>query len=122
MKMKENNIIQDKSYAFAVKIVTVVRVVQNEQREFILTKQLIRSGTAIGALIEEAIGGQSGKDFFAKITIAYKEARETKYWLRLLRDSKLLEIKKAAALLNDTEELLRIIGAIQKTMRIKLNS
>jgi four helix bundle protein len=122
MKMKENNIIQEKSYAFAVKIVTVVRVVQNEQREFILTKQLIRSGTAIGALIEEAIGGQSGKDFFAKITIAYKEARETKYWLRLLRDSKLLEIKKAAALLNDTEELLRIIGAIQKTMRIKLNS
>lgn len=120
--MKENNIIQDKSYAFAVKIVTVVRVVQNEQREFILTKQLIRSGTAIGALIEEAIGGQSGKDFFAKITIAYKEARETKYWLRLLRDSKLLEIKKAAALLNDTEELLRIIGAFQKTMRIKLNS
>ncbi len=100
--MKENNIIQEKSYALAVKIVTVLRVVQNEQREFFLTKQLLRSGTAIGALIEEA--------------------RETKYWLRLLMDSKLLENKKAAELLNDTEELLRIIGAIQKTMRIKLNS
>lgn len=120
--MKENNIIQDKSYAFALKVVFLVRGLQNEHKEFILTRQLVRSGTAIGALVEEAIGGQSGKDFYAKITIAYKEARETKYWLRLLRDTKLLDSRQSDELINDAEELLRIIGAIQKTMKTRLNS
>lgn len=77
----------------------------------------MRSGTSIGANIEEAIGGQSRKDFFAKLTISYKEARETKYWIRLLRDTGYLEEDISEDLLKDIEELLRIIGSIQKTVR-----
>ena len=84
-----------------------------------LGRQLLRSATSVGANIEEAIGGQSGKDFYAKITIAYKEARETHYWLRLLKDTDFLTENKANPLLNDVEELLRIIGAIQKKMKTK---
>tara|TARA_R110001592_G_scaffold141264_2_gene362673 strand:- start:357 stop:590 length:234 start_codon:yes stop_codon:yes gene_type:complete len=63
------------------------KFLQAEKKEYILSKQLVRSGTSIGANIEEAIGGQSKKDFFAKLTISYKEARETKYWIRLLTDT-----------------------------------
>lgn len=76
--MKEN-IIQNKSYAFAIRVVKVYQRLCSEKKEFVLSKQLLRSGTSIGANVEEAIGGQSSKDFFAKLTIAYKEARETHY-------------------------------------------
>src|SRR5688572_30208153 len=89
-KMKSDNVVQIKSYEFAVKIVKVCMAIQKEQKEFVLSKQLLRSGTSIGANIEEALGGQSKKDFFAKLTISYKEARETHYWVRLLMDSGIL--------------------------------
>jgi four helix bundle protein len=78
---------------------------------------LLRSGTSVGANIEEAIGGQSKADFFAKITISYKETRESKYWIRLLRDSDYLTIEQSDDLLKDVEELLKIIGSIQKSIR-----
>jgi four helix bundle protein len=120
--MKTGNVIQDKSYAFAVKIVKICRSIMDEKKEFVLSKQLLRSGTAIGALVEEAIGGQTDKDFFSKMTIAYKEARETKYWIRLLNDSGLLENISALDLISDLEELLKIIGSIQKSMRIKIET
>jgi four helix bundle protein len=84
--MKEN-VIQIKSYAFAVRIVKVYKYLCEEKKEYVLSKQLSRSGTSIAANIEEAIGGQTDKDFFAKLTIAYKEARETHYWIRLLTDT-----------------------------------
>lgn len=84
--MKEN-IVQIKSYAFAVRIVKLYQYMCLEKKEFVLSKQLLRSGTSIGANIEEAIGGHSEKDFYAKLTIAYKEARETHYWIRLLTDT-----------------------------------
>lgn len=115
--MKKNNIVQIKSYAFAVKIVKLSKVLMNEKREYILSKQLLRSGTSIGANIEEAIGGQSRKDFFAKLTIAYKEARESHYWIRLLKDTKYILKEEFEDLIKDIEELLRIIGSIQKTIR-----
>lgn len=114
--MKEN-IIQIKSYAFAVRIVKVYQVLCDEKKEYVLSKQLLRSGTSIGANIEEAIGGQSGKDFYAKLTIAYKEARETHYWIRLLTDTNYLTKEENESLLLDVEELLKIIGSIQKTLR-----
>lgn len=114
--MKEN-IVQVKSYAFAIKIVNTFKVLQPDSKEFVLSKQLLRAGTSIGANIEEAIGGQSRKDFFAKLTIAYKEARETKYWIRLLTDTKYLDKETSRILLEDIEELLGIIGSIQKTIR-----
>ncbi len=82
--MKSDNLIQIESYNFAVKIIRLYQYLTQDKREFILSKQILSCGTSIGANIEEAIGGQSGKDFFAKITISYKEARETHFWLRLL--------------------------------------
>ena len=80
--MKTDNVVRDKSYAFAVRIVKVYQYLCVEKKEFVLSKQLLRSGTSIGANIEETIGGQSKKDFFAKLTISYKEARETHYRIR----------------------------------------
>ncbi|WP_281226503.1 four helix bundle protein [Flavobacterium aquiphilum] len=115
--MKTDNVVQNKSYEFALKIVRVYKFLSQEKNEFVLSKQLLRSGTSVGANIEEAIGGQSKADFFAKITIAYKEARESKYWIRLLRDSDYLTIKQSDDLLIDIEELLKIIGSIQKSIR-----
>ena len=114
--MKEN-IIQIKSYAFAVRIVKVYQHLCTEKKEFVLSKQLLRSGTSIGANIEEAIGGQSEKDFFSKLTIAYKEARETHYWIRLLTDTGYIEKSESESLRKDVDELLRIIGSIQKTFK-----
>jgi four helix bundle protein len=118
--MKQENIIQTKSYDFAIKVVNLYRFLSEEKREFVLSKQLLRSGTSIGANVEEGIGGQSAKDFFAKLNIAYKEARETHYWLRLLKDTGYLGADKATDYLNDCDELLRIIGSIIKTMKSKL--
>ena len=116
--MKEN-IIQSKSYVFAVRIVKVYKYLCEEKKEYVLSKQLLRSGTSIGANIEEAIGGQTDKDFFAKLTIAYKEARETHYWIRLLTDTDYISKKENESLLHDVNELLNIIGSIQKTLRSK---
>ncbi|MFN3753535.1 four helix bundle protein [Flavobacterium sp.] len=115
--MKSENVVQTKSYDFALKIIKVYKYLSQEKKEFVLSKQLLRSGTSIGANIEESIGGQSRADFFAKLTIAYKETRESKYWIRLLRDSDYLTIQQSEDLLNDIEELLKIIGSIQKSVR-----
>jgi four helix bundle protein len=118
----KDNLIRDKSYAFAIRIVKLYKYLCEEKKEFVLSKQLLRSGTSIGANIEEAIGGQSEKDFFAKLTIAYKETRETHYWIRLLTDTDYLTKEQSESMLNDVEELLKIIGSIQKTIKNKLNS
>jgi four helix bundle protein len=115
--MKKDNVVQIKSYAFAVRIVNVFKYLSEEKKEYVLSKQLLRCGTSIGANIEEAIGGQTEKDFFAKLTISYEESRETHYWIRLLKDTSYLSNEEAQSLLNDVEELLRIIGSIQKTLR-----
>jgi len=115
--MKSDNAVQIKSYDFALRIIKVYKYLSQEKKEFVLSKQLLRSGTSIGANIEESIGGQSKADFFAKITIAYKETRESKYWIRLLRDSEYLTMEQSEDLLKDVEELLKIIGSIQKTVR-----
>lgn len=115
--MKSDNIVQIKSYAFAVRIIKIFKFLSEQKREFVLSKQLLRCGTSIVANIEEAIGGQSRKDFFAKLTIAYKETRETHYWIRLLKDTEYLNVDEANSLLKDVDELLKIIGSIQKTIR-----
>ena len=85
--MKTNNPALDKSYEFALTVVKLCYSIQNDKKEFILSKQLLRSATSIGANMEEAIGGQSNKDFLHKVSIAYKEARESHYWIRLIGDS-----------------------------------
>jgi four helix bundle protein len=115
--MKSDNIIKEKSYNFSLKIITIYQELTKDKKEFILSKQLIRSGTSIGANIEEAIGAQSKNDFISKISISYKEARETLYWLHLLTDSGFLNKQQSDTLIFDCEEILRIIGAIQKTSK-----
>ena len=80
--MKKDNVIQQKSYAFALRAVRVYQYLVKDKKEYVLCKQLLRSGTSIGANVEEAIGAQSEKDFYSKLTVAYKEARESHYWIR----------------------------------------
>ncbi len=106
---------QEKSYAFAVRVVRMYRHLSKEKREFVLSKQVLRSGTSIGANVEEAIGGVSKKDFAAKMSIAYKEARETSYWLRLLRETDYLEQEAFISIHDDCEELLKLLYSITKT-------
>ena len=116
----KDNLIQQKSYAFAVRIVRLYQHLATSKKEFVLSKQVLRSGTSIGANIEEAIGGQSKADFISKLAIAYKEARETSYWLRLLKDTDYLTEKEFESIHADAEELCRIIGTIQKTTKNNL--
>ena len=115
--MKHENIIQQKSFAFAIRIVNVYKFLVYEKKEFVLSKQLLRSGTSIGANVEESIGGQSKKDFLSKISISYKEARETVYWIKLLQATDYLQEQEAINLLNDAEELCKILGKIQITIK-----
>jgi four helix bundle protein len=119
-KMQKDNIIQQKSFDFALRIINLYKYLIEEKKEFILSKQILRSGTSIGANIEEGQGGQTKKDFHLKMTIAYKEARETLYWLKLLTIAKYIDIKQSDSLITDCEELLRIIGKIQITTKSKL--
>ncbi len=107
----------DKSFAFAVRIVKAYKFLIEEKKEFVLSKQFLRCGTSIGANAEEAVGGQSKADFISKLGIAYKEARETKYWIRLLNAAGYFGDAQAKSLLDDAEELLKIIGKIQITSK-----
>lgn len=116
--MKEN-VIQDKSYKFAVRITKLYLHLKSEKKEYELSKQLLRSGCSIGSNVEEAIGGYSRKDFSAKLGIAYREARETKYWLRILKDVGLIDEIMFKSLYDDLEEILKIIGSIQITLKNK---
>ena len=121
--MKAENPVLEKSYAFALRIVKLYRFLCEEKKEFVLAKQVVRSGTSIVANVEEAVGGQSGKDFLGKMSIAYKEARETHYWLRLLRDSDIVEHPQHfESILSDCNELVKLLGSITKTMRQKLRN
>jgi len=110
------SILQQKSYAFALLAVELGYKLR-EKREFILSKQFIRSATSIGANVEEALGSYSRKEFLHKVTIAYKEARETKYWIRLLRDTDWLPIGEADDLMEKLEEILKIAASIIKTVK-----
>lgn len=114
--MKEN-VIQNKSYDFAVRIVKLYQFLVNEKKEFVLSKQLVRCGTSIGANVEEAIGGQSKKDFIAKLSIAYKEARETQFWLKLLYDTNYISLDQKLQHISEVEEILRILGTILKSSK-----
>lgn len=118
---KGENIIQGKSFEFAIRVVNLYRHLTEEKREYVLSKQLLRSGTSIGANIEEAIGGQTRKDFGMKMSIAYKEARETRYWLRLMKATDYLSEKQADSMINDCEENLKLLSAITKTIYKKGN-
>lgn len=117
--MKSNNVVAEKSFAFAVRVVKACQYLAVEKSERTLSRQLLRAGTSVGANVEEAIGGQSQADFSAKLGIAYKEARESAYWIRLLQATDYLTEAMAASLLADAEELMKIIGSIRIAIKNK---
>lgn len=110
----KDNLIKQESYDFALKIIELYRKLV-KGNEYILSKQILRSGTSIGANVEEAQAGQSRADFISKMSIASKEARETNYWLRLLRDSGTIDETEVKALLNEAEVIINILTSIVKT-------
>ncbi len=112
------NALKQKSYSFALDIVKVCLSLQ-EKREFVLSKQLLRSGTAIGAMVEEANQAESKADFIHKLSISNKEANETQYWIRLLIDSKVIDSVQGEVLLKQCTELIKILTASIKTSKLK---
>ena len=110
----KDNPIKDKSFDFALEIIKLSQHLQN-QREYVLSKQVLRSGTSIGAMVEEANAAESRRDFIHKMKIAMKEARETHYWLRLLDQSDLISDLDIAEHLDEADELSRMLTSITKT-------
>ncbi|WP_435134412.1 four helix bundle protein [Formosa sp. A9] len=117
--MKSNNVIKTKSYQFAVRIVKLYKFLVDEKREFVLSKQLLRSGTSIGANVREAEHAESKADFIHKLSIALKEANETEYWLELLRETDYLQNSEYLSIQLDIQEILRILTSIVKTSKQK---
>lgn len=115
----KNNIIEDKSLNFAIRIVNLYKYLTAEKKEYVLSKQILRSGTAIGALVKEAQHGESKADFIHKLSIALKEANETEYWLTLLYKTDYITSKSFHSLLEDLKEILRILISIIKTTKEK---
>lgn len=109
-----NNITYDKAYKFAIRVVKAYKYLVEEKREFVLFKQLLKSGTSIGANVAEANGAISKADFSAKISIAYKECLETKYWLSLLKDTGYIDIKSFDSIYKDADEISKILFSILK--------
>lgn len=116
-KIKSESIIAGKAYAFALEIVRLYKKIINDKKEYVLAKQLLRSGTSIGANINEAISGQSKRDFVHKLNIALKEARETNYWLNLLKDSEYINLSEFETLNNKCNELIKMLTSIIMTTK-----
>ena len=115
---ESGNVIEIKSFEFAVRIVNLAKYIRRREKEYVLTKQLLRCGTSIGANVSEAQRAQSRADFYAKMSIALKEANETNYWLRLLHRTGYLTEAEFESMRKDTEELLRILMSICKTASV----
>ena len=113
----KDNILLDKSFIFAVRIVKLYKYLCSQKKEYVLSKQLLRSGTSIGANINEAQDAQSKNDFISKLSISLKEARETKYWIELLRETYYLTDKEANNILEDLIEVIKLLVSIIKTTK-----
>ena len=113
----KNNVVQEKSYAFASRVVKLYKVLTVEHREFVLSKQLLRSGTSIGANVEEALAASSKADFIRKLNIAAKEARETSYWLRLLHDNDFITTALFESMHAYNVELTKLLSSILLTTK-----
>ncbi|WP_073161606.1 MULTISPECIES: four helix bundle protein [unclassified Fibrobacter] len=112
-----NRVLENKCLAFAIRIVNLHQFLQQTSKEFVLSKQILRSGTSIGANVAEAIYAQSRADFFSKIGIAKKEAAETVYWLKLLQKTNYIDSRQFDSMNADNQELLKILTAISKSCR-----
>ncbi len=111
----DENIIENKSFEFAIRIVKLYKFITEEKKEFTLSKQLLRSGTGIGANVAEGERAQSNSDFYSKMSIALKEANETYYWLKILYRTEFLSDKEFASMEKDVKEIIAILMAICKT-------
>lgn len=111
------SVVAAKSYCFAIGVVTIYKILVGDKKEYVLSKQLLRSGTAIGALVREAQHAQSRADFVHKMNVALKEANETAYWISLLNDTGYLSVEVFSSLSNDCDELLRLLVKIVKTSK-----
>jgi len=120
MNEKKPNIVRDKSFAFAVRIVSLYKYLCSDKKEFVLSKQLLRSGTSVGANVREAVNAESKKDFIHKLAIAQKECDESIYWLDLLVETNYLNKKEGENITNDAIELLKIIKSIIISSKQKL--
>lgn len=118
-KMAKNSIIQDKSLDFSVRIVRLCRYLENERREFVISKQILRSGTSVGANVRESRNAQSDADFISKLSISLKEADETQFWLEVLYRSETIDEKMYKSLCDDVKELVALLTSIIKTMKSK---
>jgi four helix bundle protein len=117
-KSMKRNIIKEKSYSFSVRIINLTRVLKNRKAETVIVNQLLRSGTSIAANVEEAFAGISKADFSMKLSISYKEAKETGCWLRMLKDTASISEMEFNSIYKDLEEILRILWAILKKTRM----
>jgi four helix bundle protein len=117
----KDNVVKEKAFEFAVKIIELSKYLVTEKKEFIISKQIIRSGTSIGANIEESIGGVSKADFSYRLSISYKEARETHYWLRLLERTNYIDKEKYNELLTDCDEICKLLFTIIRSLNSKIN-
>ncbi|MCU0547229.1 MAG: four helix bundle protein [Oscillatoriaceae cyanobacterium Prado104] len=122
LKMTDNSPLKNKSFAFAVRIIDLHKYLCSRQQEYIMSKQLLRSGTAIGALVREAEQAESKADFIHKLAIALKEANETEYWILLLCETNYLTLQQGESILKDLKELLKLLTTIVKTTKQKLNA
>lgn len=113
----KNNFLQEKAYNFALRIVKLCRYLNDEQKEFVLSKKILDSGTLIGSHLEQAAQAESHADFLHHFSVAHKKAFDTNFWLRLLRDSNYITDKQAASLLEDCEELQKILTSSVKTTK-----
>lgn len=114
------SLISDKSKAFALRIIEMYKYLTVQKREFILSKQVLRSGTSIGANVREGLAAQTDADFLSKLYISFKEANETAYWLELLHESDYLEEKTFISIYADCQEIIKILASITKTQKWKI--
>lgn len=121
MGNRKDNLVMNKSYVFALDVINLYKILSVEKKEFVLSKQLLRSGTAIGALIKEAEHAQSKADFLNKMNIALKEANESEYWLELMKDGNYIKEEIANKYLEDVSTLIKLLASIVKTTKSKLN-
>jgi len=111
----KENVIEEKSKSFALRIIRLYKYLREKKKEYVLSKQVVRSGTGIGANVKEAIRGQSKPDFYAKLYIALKEASETEYWLELLQQSGYIEDSHFQSIYDDCQEIIKLLVSITKT-------
>ena len=116
------NVVKDKSFGFAIRIVRLYRFLVTEKKEFLLSKQLLRSGTSVGAMVREAEHAETKKDFIHKMAIAQKEINESIYWLELMKETDYLNDSEFESLYNDAIEIIKLITSIIKSTKVNINN